>query len=224
MSWIGRTESHDSLYFRALPPCDELRRFIRYYWVLKCPPDAPFVEEYLAPDGFEEIIYSYGAAFLRTEVESNTRSSSALNGSYVVPCKTVGVSCSRLGPLNMVGVKLWPNSLHALLDHSMKDLKRSVLPLRDLGCLDRPDGMRNLGTDRILVVETGSDGTLSRIHLNGNKGRVDTVRRSFKQGAVAVTIVDKRAYVLGSRPRTEDGASGNSPRFEAIVVPLTSNP
>ena len=134
MSWIGRSESHDSLHFRVLPPCDELRRFIRYYWVLKCPPDAPFVEEYLAPDGFEEIIYSYGAAFLRTEVESNTRSRSTLNGSYVVPCKTVGVSCSRLGPLNMVGIKLWPNSLHALLDHSMKDLKSSALPLRDLSC------------------------------------------------------------------------------------------
>ena len=90
--------------------------------------------------------------------------------------------------------------------------------------LDGPDGMRSLGTNRILVVETGSDGTLARIHLNDNKGRVDTVRKSFKQGAVAVTIVDKRAYVLGSRPRTEDGADGSSPRFEAIVVPLTSNP
>lgn len=153
MSWISRFESHDSLRFQVLPPCDELRPFIRYYWVLKCPPNAPFIEEYLAPDGFEEIIYSYGAGFLRTEVEASTRSSSTLNGSYVVPCKTFGVSCSRLGALNMVGVKLWPNALHALSDHSMKDLKGSALPLRDFSC-------RTLSTLEDQLYEASSESSI----------------------------------------------------------------
>lgn len=90
--------------------------------------------------------------------------------------------------------------------------------------IDRPDGMRSHGTNGLLVIETGSDGTLSHILLNGNKGRVDTVRKAFQHGAVAVTIMDKQAYVLGGRPLIEAGANGSSPRFGAVAVPLLPNP
>jgi hypothetical protein len=86
---------------------------------------------------------------------------------------------------------------------------------------EKPDGMRRLG-DTLLVAETAENGTVSRVTVTGNTGRVETLRKSFAQGVVAVTIVDKVAYVLGNRPLSGSGKDGAPGRFEAVAVPLES--
>jgi AraC-like DNA-binding protein len=135
MNWISRFERSgpSNLDFQVLLPCSQLRPFVRYYWILKCHGPTPSTDEYLAPDGFEELIFSYGGSFRRTEIQGHVTSRDVLDRSYVVGCKTVGVNCLRLGDLSMVGVKLWPNSLHSLLGIPMSELRGRPLALRELG-------------------------------------------------------------------------------------------
>lgn len=134
MNWISHFEDDDrrDLYFRILLPSPLLRRFVRYYWVLKCHPDVPAQAEYLASDGFEEIIFSYGGAYLRTETLQGETRDQVIDRSYVVGCKTPGVTCSRYAALNIVGVKFWPQSLHSLLGVALSELDEKVVALRDL--------------------------------------------------------------------------------------------
>jgi AraC-like DNA-binding protein len=135
MSWISRFDKSapSNLDFRVMLPCAQLRPFVRYYWTLKCYGPASSADEYLAPDGFEELIFSYSGKFRRTEIQGNTLSRDVLTRSYVVGCKTVGVNCLRMGDLSMIGVKLWPNSLYSLLGIPMSELRARPMELAELG-------------------------------------------------------------------------------------------
>ncbi len=67
--------------------------------------------------------------------------------------------------------------------------------------LARPDGMRAIGRDSLLVVETGDSGRLVQVRLKGNEGEISPVRDGFAGGAVAVTREGHVAFVLeGSLP------------------------
>ncbi len=87
--------------------------------------------------------------------------------------------------------------------------------------LEKPDGMRQLG-NALLIAETAKKGALSRVIVNGNNGHVETLRKSFEQGVVAVTVVDQFACVLGNRPLAGAGKEGDASRFEAFAVKLES--
>jgi AraC-like DNA-binding protein len=123
-------------------PRAELRPFVRYYWTLKCNGATAWADEYLAPDGFEELIFNYGGKFRRTEIQGAMTSRDVLSRSYVVGCKTVGVNCLRLDDLSMVGVKLWPNSLYSLLGIPMSEF------------LGRPVELQALGDRKLLEIES----------------------------------------------------------------------
>lgn len=134
MGWIDDMNGiRGSLYFRVMPPGPALKPFVRYYWVLKCPADAPRVDEFLAPDGFEELIFSYGGSYRRDETLGGRTRSAVIDGSYLVGCKSAGVTCARLGsPLNMIGIKFWPQSLYALLRTPLSEYGSTSVPLREL--------------------------------------------------------------------------------------------
>ncbi len=85
--------------------------------------------------------------------------------------------------------------------------------------LAAPDGMRGLGANYLLVAESGGDGALARIAVTGNKGLVETVRKGFERGVVAVTVAGRFAYVLGNRP-VGVVEPGEAARFEAVSVAL----
>jgi AraC-like DNA-binding protein len=134
MSWITSSPSArtHALYFKVLPPAPALRQWVRYYWVLKDDTCSPQIDEFLAPDGFEEIIFSYAGGFRRQAVRGSETLDHVLDGSYAVGTKTCGVACSRLGRLAMVGVKLWPQALHSLLRSPLHDHPGHPLPLREI--------------------------------------------------------------------------------------------
>jgi len=62
--------------------------------------------------------------------------------------------------------------------------------------ISRPDGMRSFGKSDVLIIEGGNGGRLSRITLNGDAGKVTTVKEGYPDGPVAVTVVGTTAYVL----------------------------
>jgi AraC-like DNA-binding protein len=134
MSWISsRTPERESqLYFKVLQPAPQLRKWVRYYWVLKDDSRKPQIDEFLAPDGFEEIIFSYADGFRRNEVFGSSSREDVVAKSYVVGCKPYGVTCARTGQLSMIGVKLWPQVLHAFLRLPLHELSGRPLLLSDI--------------------------------------------------------------------------------------------
>jgi len=126
------TTRANALYFKVLPPAPALRDVVRYYWILKDDSQSPQIDEYLAPDGFEEIIFSYAEGFRREEIYKNETRQDVLQGSYLVGSKSCGVTCSRVGRLAMIGIKLWPQTLHSLLRTPLHDLSSKPIALRDV--------------------------------------------------------------------------------------------
>jgi len=64
--------------------------------------------------------------------------------------------------------------------------------------VEGPDGMRSFGKQALLVAEGGGQGRLSKIVLNKalTEGKRTVLKTGFPDGAVAVTVVGKDAYVL----------------------------
>lgn len=134
MGWIDRFDNSRApeLDFRVLTPAAPLRPFVRYYWILKSHGPLRFTNDYLAPDGFEELIFSFAGHYRRSEIHADSRRDELLHGSYAVGCKSVGVHCLRLADIAMVGVKFWPNALHSLLGVRLDDMRNRPVPLREL--------------------------------------------------------------------------------------------
>jgi sugar lactone lactonase YvrE len=89
--------------------------------------------------------------------------------------------------------------------------------------IERPDGMRSIGANDLLVVEGGSGGQLSRIALDGDNGKVTTIKSGYPDGPVAVTVVGEKAYVLegqlaGMRAQPDSNAALRP--FQATAVAL----
>jgi len=90
--------------------------------------------------------------------------------------------------------------------------------------ISHPDGMRSFGKSDVLIVEGGNGGRLSRIALNGETGKVTTIKEGYPDGPVAVTVVGTTAYVLEGQLATLMKAPGapadNAPPkpFKATAV------
>ena len=88
--------------------------------------------------------------------------------------------------------------------------------------LERPDGMRRFGKNALLVVEGGAGGRLSRIVLDGDSGKVTSLKEGFPGGPVSVTVVGDTGYVLegqlGMFMRPTPGAQPQP--FHAVAVPV----
>jgi sugar lactone lactonase YvrE len=86
----------------------------------------------------------------------------------------------------------------------------------------RPDGMRSFGKNNLLIVEGGGGGRLSRIELDGDNGKVTTIKEGFPGGPVAVTVVGTTGYVLegqlGLLMRPNPNAQPQP--FHAVAVPV----
>ncbi len=139
MSWISTFTGNPSgeLHFKVFGPAPRLRPLVRYYWVLKCNELVPTVDEYMAPDGFEEIIFSYGGAWQRRvcgrdHIAGGNNASEVLGKSYIVGGKDNGLLCTRLTTLNMIGIKFWPQSLATLLGIPFHSLLNKTLTLDEI--------------------------------------------------------------------------------------------
>lgn len=83
----------------------------------------------------------------------------------------------------------------------------------------RPDGMRSFGKDKLLIIEGGDGGRLSRIALNGNDGAVETIKEGYPDGPVAVTVVGTTAYVVqGQFAAMRGGPDAKAKPFQATAV------
>lgn len=89
--------------------------------------------------------------------------------------------------------------------------------------ISHPDGMRSFGKHDVLIIEGGEGGRLSRIALEGNTGKVTTLKEGYPDGPVAVTVVGTTAYVLEGQLMTfmHPPAAGVAPPpkpFKATAV------
>jgi hypothetical protein len=88
--------------------------------------------------------------------------------------------------------------------------------------IERPDGIRSVGPDALLVVEGGGGGRLSKVTLSGDSATVTAVKTGYPDGPVAVTVVGKTAYVLegqlGAMMRRPGTPAPDPKPFKATAV------
>jgi sugar lactone lactonase YvrE len=85
--------------------------------------------------------------------------------------------------------------------------------------ISRPDGMRSFGKDKLLIVEGGNGGKLSKIALSGNSGKVETLKEDYPDGPVAVTVVGTTAYVVEAQlAALRGGPDAKTKPFHATSV------
>jgi sugar lactone lactonase YvrE len=98
----------------------------------------------------------------------------------------------------------------------------TVVELKLDRAVERPDGMRAFGANALLVAEGGGGGRLSKVTVDGGSGKTTTVKEGFPDGPVAVTVVDKTAYVLEGQLMAMMGPPGGAPvavkPFKATAV------
>ncbi len=101
----------------------------------------------------------------------------------------------------------------------------STVELKLDRALERPDGQRSFGKSSLLVVEGGGGGRLSKVDIQGDAGKVTTIKEGFPDGPVAVTVVGTTAYVLEAqfasmRPPKQGEAPPAPKPFKATAVEL----
>jgi sugar lactone lactonase YvrE len=85
--------------------------------------------------------------------------------------------------------------------------------------ISRPDGMRSFGKDKLLIIEGGDGGKLSKITLSGDNGKVETLKQGYPDGPVAVTVVGTTAYVVESQfAAMRGGPDAKAKPFHATAV------
>lgn len=86
--------------------------------------------------------------------------------------------------------------------------------------LSRPDGMRSVGPNTILLAE--GEGRADEVVVNGEKAEIKTLRGDFKDQPTAVTLVGKTVFVLEAKLNylNDEKLKGQDPGpFRATAVP-----
>ena len=88
--------------------------------------------------------------------------------------------------------------------------------------LTRPDGMRALSRDSLLVVESGDVSQLVQVRLKGNDGEILPLRDGFADGAVAVSREGRLAFVLEASlsARFTPGEAPAPSRIVPVALPV----
>jgi sugar lactone lactonase YvrE len=73
-----------------------------------------------------------------------------------------------------------------------------IVPLELSAALERPDGMRSIGGNQLLLAE--GPGRMDRITIEGDKAKIQVLKEGL-DGSTAVTRVGTTAWVLESKPR-----------------------
>ena len=85
--------------------------------------------------------------------------------------------------------------------------------------ISRPDGMRSFGKDKLLIIEGGNGGKLSKIALSDNSGKVETLKEGYPDGPVAVTVIGTTAYVVEAQlAAMRGGPDAKTKPFRATSV------
>jgi sugar lactone lactonase YvrE len=140
----------------------------------------------------------------------------------------VWVGNGALGPKNIVldgiailGKKVFVNALATSKITSIvieRDGKAGALTEIKLDReIVRPDGMRSFGKNSILVIESGAS-RLSKIVIDGDAGKVTTIKEGYTDGPTAVTVVGTTAYVSEMAFRRDPNAPVKPSHATAVEV------
>jgi AraC-like DNA-binding protein len=127
----------DMRYWR-LPPDERLRPHVLCYYVVEPAHEnslalvnEPKQDDLLLPDGHAEIVLCLDGRFERWPIgESAPRA--VMHTSYLIGGRSHSVVTRNLTNIRLVGVKLDPRSLRALIAIPLSELRDSTLTLRDL--------------------------------------------------------------------------------------------
>lgn len=85
-----------------------------------------------------------------------------------------------------------------------------------------PDGMRSLGSNSLLLVESGAGGRVTRVDLSGDTGKLTTLQEGFPGGPVSATVVGSDMYVVEAQFAAMRSNTAFKP-FQALAFPFIQN-
>ena len=136
-------------YFR-LQPDARLSPWIKCYWRVEPDPDSKRATadspDLLIPDGHSELVFRIAGAFTRWQLGDPAKRAQ-VRRSYVIGGRSKSVLTHSPGGLRLVGVKLDPRALRALLRMPLSDFRDHTVDCADLGChalLELEDEIANL--------------------------------------------------------------------------------
>lgn len=94
----------------------------------------------------------------------------------------------------------------------------ALVPISTSQPLDRPDGMRAVGPDTLLVAEGG--GRLTELTINGNAATVRILKDGLVDGPVSTVLVGDTAFIVeGKFAKMRANPPQDPGQFSAIAVP-----
>ena len=199
MSWISDLNdiAPSGLRFKIYRPIPELSKVVAYYWVLKCSESAPREAEFMLPDGFEEVIFSFGGAYKRI-CATGKRNTQKLKTSYLIGAKDQAVTCARYTTLNMVGVKLYPQTLATLGRYSANSIFNQTVDFYDFNSpslCELEDKLFNAESESVLIKQLNS----GMLALLGHLKTDATVSNSLKlisanRGNISIAQVAQSSF------------------------------
>jgi AraC-like DNA-binding protein len=116
--------------YKLYAPHPLLKPFVSCYWVLRT--GARFHnQQLLIPDGYVDLIFNYGQAYLRTEFDSGLPWKT-IDQSHIVGERAASVLVENNAHMDLFGVKLNPYGLWALTNIPAKEFSNEIVPLNDL--------------------------------------------------------------------------------------------
>ena len=117
-------ERDSKAYFYKIKPHPGLAHLIKFYWVLKDRSPAAPRPEWMLPDPYSEIIFNrIKAPYHRL---SKGEVASQICESYVIASNGSPVQAAKIEAIDMVGIKLLPHALQAIVGCRVNELTRPV--------------------------------------------------------------------------------------------------
>ncbi len=97
----------------------------------------------------------------------------------------------------------------------------ALVPIATSQPMERPDGMRTVGPDKMLVAEGG--GRLSELTISGDTATVRVLKDGLADGPVSVALVSDTAFVVeGKFAKMRANPPQDPGQFQAFAVPYVS--
>lgn len=121
----------EEMKYWLLRPHVGLQALVRAYFIVEAGRRAAQKRELHLPDGYSELVFSFGAGFERAPL-ADVRAVSRMARSYVIAARSHSVVTTDRGDVRVIGVKLEPRMLQTMLGLPFTELRDSTVELRDL--------------------------------------------------------------------------------------------
>ena len=121
----------DEMKYWLLRPHVGLQELVHAYFIVEAGRRPAQKRELHLPDGYSELVFSFGAGFERAPL-ADARADSRMARSYVIAARSHSIVTTDRGDVRVIGVKLEPRMLRTMLGVPFTELRDSTVEVREL--------------------------------------------------------------------------------------------